>query len=1192
MDYRNQQQSNHLINQNSFMEDSFDRFNNPLTNNYVNQQSINQMSHQQLTPQYQQSLATLQSQQQQTINKSLQNQYLQINEYDDDQVDDNYQPSYQIQYQDNQIIDTEGTEVLQKEKELREINEMRIKTLEKIIKEKVQVISNLESEVDRQYKQSKNLEKLVDEREQVLGDYESKFDRVKIILQDKDMENSNIKAQLANFYDSYMNEKETARKFNDRIEVLQDQLRAQELSFKDKLDEITKAKDTESEREIRLLKQKLKEKEKRIESTKINADERLNIALESRDKEIKLLQEQLSLTYQQQQSEIEKLNQQLQVMNSELQNKDKAIDGVQKQSYNQSQMLQQHIEKLKEILNQKTDIINNMEDSNRQQLDLINQLKHQIAQLEIKLTNQMHQSQFEREQILHDSQLDKQDMEQKFNHREQDLQRHIKDQEKEKKKIIRQFEQLKDQLREKERGVKSEIEKVWNDWEERCGELESDKKNLEFRLEEIDSKNREYNKQLAQMKKEMKNHKIMIDEKDQELKILQSKYEQELSSRDNLIEENEQKAKKNQEYLDYEIQHLKKELEKQYKKEYFDRQQNPQQNNFQRSSNRFMGSDYKEQLQPISMTDIKHHNDKNNMQSDLQSFRLALNPIQSNRHSIENNANNPNNFQQQQLQNLQNGFNTLKQTSLNDSLDNMRKEFYNQFNNLLGESVGFGASGEKLQNQMTMSPLSYNNINRLSRQGAQTNAMNNPISTIIQNKEKDLMIKELQLENEELKAIVEQMKVDMEMVVMEIKQGRIQGANKNNSQANPSANILIQQEIIQKERRIFELERKLKHKDDELDKLKAERERLLQISSELRAELNTAQKLLQERENQSQSADYSQDYQPHLVNIDILPDSARNNPNSQRLPGFTNHQDILFPSNFHQNKGYQGSGGRETADFYRRNSSAVEFDNGPGNVYIKHQQLKIDKLDNYVEQLAVQMKQWIQSGINQSTSRTRNGASEERKVGGGGRVGPVMSLLTSERNIRDRSMSPNSKMRKQGEDFLKRIEDLRQNLQLEGQSLQIMQQEVYQEKKNLLQSERQTPSQKRASDKVKKALDKKRQEETKPKVRNYALKESQSERRQSRNKSKGTQDGYSEFERDTGDFRGGETQPVVSRALTNNFNHDNDVDLNDNENSNINMPRIVKSGVGNHSNLRRKQSEGGAVKRRSPSKKIGDEIII
>ena len=56
-----------------------------------------------------------------------------------------------------------------------------------------------------------------------------------------------------------------------------------------------------------------------------------------------------------------------------------------------------------------------------------------------------------------------------------------------------------------------------------------------------------------------------------------------------------------------------------------------------------------------------------------------------------------------------NGFQTLKQNSMNDSLDNMRREFFTQFNNLLGESVGFAGSGTKFQQQLMMSPL-----NRLS----------------------------------------------------------------------------------------------------------------------------------------------------------------------------------------------------------------------------------------------------------------------------------------------------------------------------------------------------------------------------------------------------------------------------------------------------------------------------------------------
>ncbi len=46
--------------------------------------------------------------------------------------------------------------------------------------------------------------------------------------------------------------------------------------------------------------------------------------------------------------------------------------------------------------------------------------------------------------------------------------------------------------------------------------------------------------------------------------------------------------------------------------------------------------------------------------------------------------------------------------------------------------------------------------------------------------------------------------------------------------------------MIGKERRIFELERKLKQKDDEIERLKEERDRLITISNDLRAELNNA----------------------------------------------------------------------------------------------------------------------------------------------------------------------------------------------------------------------------------------------------------------------------------------------------------------------------------------------------------------
>lgn len=61
----------------------------------------------------------------------------------------------------------------------------------------------------------------------------------------------------------------------------------------------------------------------------------------------------------------------------------------------------------------------------------------------------------------------------------------------------------------------------------------------------------------------------------------------------------------------------------------------------------------------------------------------------------------------------------------------------------------------------------------------------------------------------------------------------------------------MQAEIIHKERRINELERKLRQREDECERVKQERDRLVAISNELRGELNIAQRRLLENAEES-----------------------------------------------------------------------------------------------------------------------------------------------------------------------------------------------------------------------------------------------------------------------------------------------------------------------------------------------------
>ena len=112
--------------------------------------------------------------------------------------------------------------------------------------------------------------------------------------------------------------------------------------------------------------------------------------------------------------------------------------------------------------------------------------------------------------------------------------------------------------------------------------------------------------------------------------------------------------------------------------------------------------------------------------------------------------------------------------------------------------------------------------------------------------DKDLQLKQLQLENESLKETIEQMSNEMTNVLLEVKELKREAEFSKNNGLASDANMRMQQEIMSKERKIYDLERKLRARDEEVERLKEERERLIHISNELRGELTVAQRRLVE----------------------------------------------------------------------------------------------------------------------------------------------------------------------------------------------------------------------------------------------------------------------------------------------------------------------------------------------------------
>ena len=110
----------------------------------------------------------------------------------------------------------------------------------------------------------------------------------------------------------------------------------------------------------------------------------------------------------------------------------------------------------------------------------------------------------------------------------------------------------------------------------------------------------------------------------------------------------------------------------------------------------------------------------------------------------------------------------------------------------------------------------------------------------------DLEIQLLKEENETLKNVIEQMKIDMQTIVEKVKT-TFNDLNEAKS------------EDVRKNANIRELESKLGAKDTQIARLKEERDRLIQISNDLRADLNRSQRLVNDLMSREMNANAAGD---------------------------------------------------------------------------------------------------------------------------------------------------------------------------------------------------------------------------------------------------------------------------------------------------------------------------------------------
>lgn len=166
----------------------------------------------------------------------------------------------------------------------------------------------------------------IHDKDKLLLDYERRLEASKHLIQQKEAEFSSTKMQLLDLYDQFSEEQDKNQKLQLKLSNLERENKALEVRYNSEAEERVRLKDDQCDHELRKMTNKLREAEKRIEVLKINADERINLAIDNKDKEIQVLKGQIERFKMEHEVEMSKMEQRVADLKSESQNKEKNLE--------------------------------------------------------------------------------------------------------------------------------------------------------------------------------------------------------------------------------------------------------------------------------------------------------------------------------------------------------------------------------------------------------------------------------------------------------------------------------------------------------------------------------------------------------------------------------------------------------------------------------------------------------------------------------------------------------------------------------------------------------------------------------------------------------------------------------------------------------------------------------------------------
>ena len=182
---------------------------------------------------------------------------------------------------------------LQKERELREATEQRIKGLEQFLQQKNDLIRQQADSLSQADHDIRHLKKLINERDQVLKEYDTRLGRAKTIIEQREMELTDCKIQFHDMYEKYSEEKELVERQASKISNLDRENKALDVKYRSEAENVIRGSQDDYDIQIKKLNHRIKELEKTLEVQRVTSNERMNMAIDAKENDIQKLKHEM-----------------------------------------------------------------------------------------------------------------------------------------------------------------------------------------------------------------------------------------------------------------------------------------------------------------------------------------------------------------------------------------------------------------------------------------------------------------------------------------------------------------------------------------------------------------------------------------------------------------------------------------------------------------------------------------------------------------------------------------------------------------------------------------------------------------------------------------------------------------------------------------------------------------------------------